>query len=42
MLTFESDPEIIAGLELHGPHFTLANSWRADLDRIRKELGNAS
>lgn len=41
-LTFQTDPEIIAGLELNGPHFILANSWRADLERIREELGNAS
>ena len=41
-LEFSTDPEIIAGIELHGTHFTLANSWRADLERIRKELADAS
>jgi len=42
VLSFETDPGLIAGIELRGPHFTLANSWRADLDRVRKELGRAS
>lgn len=38
-LTFRTDPEMIAGLELHAPHFSLRNSWRADLDRIAAALG---
>jgi len=37
-LTFRSDPGIIAGIELNGPTVIIRNSWRADLDRIRKEL----
>ena len=41
-LTFRTDPELLAGIELHGPHLVVANSWRADLDRIRKELANES
>jgi F-type H+-transporting ATPase subunit b len=39
-LTFATDPALIAGFELHSPHFTLRNSWRADLDRIATELRN--
>lgn len=42
LLTFEADPQIIAGIELHGPHFTLSNSWRADLERIRKGLDDGA
>jgi F-type H+-transporting ATPase subunit b len=38
-LTFRTDPALIAGLELHSPHFTLRNSWRADLARIAVALG---
>jgi F-type H+-transporting ATPase subunit b len=33
-IVFKVDPALIAGLELHGPHFTLNNSWRADLAQI--------
>lgn len=35
---FSTDPNLIAGLELRGPHATLRNNWRADLDRIAEEL----
>lgn len=39
-LSFEVDPALIAGLELHGPHLAVTNSWRADLDRIMAELAH--
>ena len=35
---FRVDPALIAGIELHGRNTIVRNSWRADLDRIRKEL----
>ena len=35
---FRTDPALIAGIELHSPNTIVRNSWRADLDRIRKEL----
>ena len=37
-ITFTVDPALIAGLELRGEHFTVANSWRADLGTILGEL----
>jgi F-type H+-transporting ATPase subunit b len=37
-LTFRSDPALIAGHELHSPHFILRNSWAADLVRIKAAL----
>ncbi len=37
-IAFETDPALIAGLELHGPHRPGSNSWRADLDSILLEL----
>lgn len=37
-LAFRSDPAIIAGMEICGPNTIIRNSWRADLDRIRREL----
>jgi F-type H+-transporting ATPase subunit b len=39
-LAFDSDPAVIAGLELRGPHLVVGNSWRADLQRIRTELAD--
>ena len=36
---FRADATLIAGIELHSPHTIVRNSWRADLDRIREELG---
>jgi F-type H+-transporting ATPase subunit b len=36
--TFRSDPNLLAGIELHSHNLILRNSWRADLDRIREEL----
>ncbi len=38
ILSFRSDPTLIAGIELHGRNTIIRNSWRADLDRIREEL----
>ena len=38
-LTFRTDPALIAGHELHAPHFSLRNSWQADLARIAEALG---
>ena len=40
-LTFVTDPELIAGLELRTAHFVLHNSWRSDLEKILEELKNA-
>jgi F-type H+-transporting ATPase subunit b len=37
-ITFGTDPSLIAGLELRGPHLAIANSWKADLDRILAEV----
>ena len=37
-LAFATDPALIGGAELRGPHARLRNSWRADLDRIATEL----
>ncbi|MHA7869006.1 MAG: F0F1 ATP synthase subunit delta [Salipiger thiooxidans] len=37
-LTVETDPALIAGLELETPHAIVRNHLRADLDRIRAEL----
>lgn len=37
-IAFRTDPSLIAGLELRGPHLTIANSWKADLDRILVEV----
>lgn len=37
-VTFASDPAIIAGIELVGQNAIIRNSWRADLDRIRREI----
>ena len=39
-LAFRTDPALIAGIELHGPHFVVANSWRADLEQIMHSLKN--
>jgi F-type H+-transporting ATPase subunit b len=36
---FRADPTLISGIELHSQHAIVRNSWRADLDRIREELG---
>ena len=39
-LAFRTDPSLIAGLELRGPHLVVNNSWRADLARILGELAH--
>lgn len=36
------DPALIAGFELHAPHFILRNSWQADLETIRREVLNVA
>ncbi|MEP7173515.1 MAG: F0F1 ATP synthase subunit delta [Aestuariivirga sp.] len=41
-ITFVVDPTLIAGFEIHSPHFILSNSWKADLARIGKDLRNES
>lgn len=41
-IIFKVDPALIAGLELHGEHFTVANSWRADLNTILADLTHAT
>lgn len=40
-MRFKTDPALIAGIELHGPHFVLDNSWRADLGQILKDIRRA-
>lgn len=40
-LAFSTDAELIAGLELHGPNLVIANSWRADLERILADVNRA-
>jgi F-type H+-transporting ATPase subunit b len=39
-IAFKTDPALIAGLELHGPHLVVSNSWRADLTRILADLAH--
>lgn len=39
-ITFKEDPGLIAGLELHGPHLVIKNSWRADLAKILADLSD--
>ncbi len=39
-IAFKVDPALIAGLELRGKHFTVENSWRADLGTILGELAH--
>ena len=42
VIAFSADPALIVGMELHGPHFSVANSWRADLDQILAGLQHAA
>ncbi len=42
MIAFKVDPGLIAGLELHGDHFSVGNSWRADLAAILADLTHAA
>ena len=37
-IAFRADPALIVGLELHGPHLIVSNSWRADLAKILADL----
>ena len=37
---FAVDPALVAGLELRGAHLTVANNWRADLDRLKTEIAD--
>lgn len=37
-LRIETDPDLIAGLELDAPHAIVRNHFRADLDRIKAEV----
>ncbi len=37
-ITVETDPDLIAGLEIETPHAVVRNSFRADLNRIAAEL----
>ena len=39
-LTFKVDAALIVGLELHGPHLTVTNSWRADLNRMFADISH--
>ena len=39
-IAFKVDPALIAGLELHGPHLVVNNSWRADLTKILADLAH--
>ena len=39
-ITFKTDPSLIAGLELSGPHLVVSNSWRADLARILADIAH--
>lgn len=41
-IDFKTDPALIAGLELRGPHFAVSNSWQADLARILTDLTHDS
>jgi F-type H+-transporting ATPase subunit b len=37
---FAVDPALVAGLELRGAHLIVANNWRADLDRLKREIAD--
>ncbi len=39
-IAFTADPTLIAGLELHGPHLVVSNSWRADLNQILADIAH--
>ena len=41
-IRFTTDPDLIAGLELRSPHFSLHNSWAADLAQVRKAVNDAT
>ncbi|MCB9930247.1 MAG: F0F1 ATP synthase subunit delta [Alphaproteobacteria bacterium] len=37
---FRTDPDLVAGLEVHARNTVIRNNWQADLARIREELGH--
>ena len=39
-IAFATDPSLIVGLELKGPHLVVSNSWRADLNRILADIAH--
>jgi len=39
---FRTDPDLLAGVELHTPGLLIRDSWRADLERIAAELNPAN
>jgi F-type H+-transporting ATPase subunit b len=39
-LAFRTDAALVAGIELHGAHLVVSNSWRADLQRIQTEVAH--
>jgi F-type H+-transporting ATPase subunit b len=39
-IAFKTDPALVAGMELHGPHLVVNNSWRADLTKILADLSH--
>lgn len=39
-VAFRVEPDLIAGLELRGPHLVVTNSWRADLARILADIAH--
>ncbi len=39
-VAFKVAPDLVAGLELRGPHLVVANSWRADLNRILADIAH--
>jgi F-type H+-transporting ATPase subunit b len=41
-LRLVADPALLAGIELRTAHFTLHNSWRADLSQIEKAVHDAA
>jgi F-type H+-transporting ATPase subunit b len=40
-VSFKVDPALIAGIELHGAHLLVSNSWRADLAQIMADIAHA-
>ena len=39
-VVFKVDPDLVAGLELRGPHLVVTNSWRADLTQILADIAH--
>ncbi len=40
-IRFRTDPDLIAGLELRGPHVQVRNSWRDDIETILHGIGDS-